>query len=671
MSKLLQKGAFLVLMYKLRTFLIVALLYSNGICYASTPGDVVIVTTVNDLSSRILKENSIYKITGDIDLNNTTIELPSNAILLFRGGRLLNGALKGNGSCIEAYITHILENVRLSGIWKNECLYPEWFGAVGDGVHDDTKAIRLTILNAFNNHKEIRLASPYYYVAGDNPFGLEYFNEENEIPFFYKEGLKGDDNRSRYNLNIDGNGALVFWEPLREDDVFSFVGYLRNSLIQNFTIVCKQKKNNLYGDIFSTHFSKEGQCHIFSNNIFRNIRISGGCRRVFSFDSFNEKQSHDDLSLFEKITASDYKVFCYISNGNAVGNAFYNCNTCLSVDGAVDYYINCNSWAGNLRIVGQHFTIMNCTDAVIIKDDSGIIRDRIIYVDMPRLEVLNTAKRWKYFDISGITLYINGIESITNPGYEDGMVYGIVRTEYAQVNISDVKGLYQPFALYSIQRNPFRPAIVFNNCSFRKDSDIRNIQEYPIIYYYGKDSLYKDTPSALLSKELFPYYKVTNSTSGDNLNQKMYSSWNIDYEMGRLVAAPVKTALLTSTQIKNDVRMSLVGDNISYIVPCDMIITQLIYNCIGNSDLGAVVLSVDNKKKKSYTLVPVKETNKIAFKSPKPFSVNAGTLLSFSFENNRGNTKNEAELGVEESFFEVYYRLPFLVSDYRSLINQE
>ena len=671
MSKLFKKGAYWVLMYKICIFLIVALLHFNGICYAASEGDVVIVTSLNDFSPQLLKENCVYKISGDIDLKNTSIELPSNTILLFRGGRLLNGVLTGNGSCIETYITHILENVKLNGIWKNECLYPEWFGAVGDGAHDDTKAIRLTIMNAFNIHKVIRLASPYYYVAGDNPFGLEYFNEEKEIPFFYKEGLKGDDNRSRYNLNIDGNGALVFWKPLRENDVFSFVGYLRNSLIQNFTIVCRQTKNNLYGDIFSTHFSKKGQSHIFSNNIFRNIRISGGCRRVFSFDSTNEKQSHDDLSLFEKITASDYKVFCYISNGNAVGNAFYNCNTCLSVDGAVDYYINCNSWAGNLRIVGQHFTIMNCTDAVIFKDDSGIIRDRIVYVDMPRLEVLNTARRWKYFDISGITLYINGIESITNPGYEDGIAYGIVRTEYAQVNISDVKGLYQPFALYSIQRKPFRPAIVFNNCSFRTDSDYRNVQEFPIIQYYGKDTFYKDTPSAFLSKELFPYYKVSNSTSGDNLNQKKYSSWNIEYEMGRFDFSPVKTATITSSLIIKDEKKSLVSDSIRYIVPCDMIITQLVYNCVGNNNLSDVVLTVEKVNKRSIALTPVKEANKTAYKFLQHISVKAGTKLSFSFKNNRGSKKNETELGVEESFFEVYYRLPFLMSDYRSLLNEK
>ena len=601
-------------------------------------------------------------------------EYPARAEMGFYPADVLNsyeqndGLLVGHNSMIETPNYQIFSEVVLQGSWRNEFIFPEWYGAIGNGINDDRNAIRQAIRSAFNTHKELKLVSPYYYVSGNNPFGLEYFKEEKDIVYFYKEGVKGDDNRGRYNLSIDGNGALIFWEPRREDDVFAFVGYLRNSVIQNINIYCKQKGTNHWGDIFSTTFGKNGQSHIFSCNIFRNIQVNGGCRRIFSFDSkTTEKQTHDDLSIFEKISASGYKVFCYISNGNSVSNTFRNCSTCLNVDGAVDYYINCPSWAGNLRIVGQHFTIMDCKDAVLIKDDTKIIRDRIVYVDMPRLEVLSTAKRWKYFDLCGLTLYMNGVETITNPGYDENAEYGIVRTRNAQVTISDVKGLFQPFSLFSISEQSYRPAYVFDNCSFRVGSNIEDVQEFPYIVYHGRNVVYNDTPSAAISTELFPYYRVLHSMVGDSKRSKGVSSWNLDYEMGRLSVTPSFSMQFTSSEIIGGRRMSIVNAKSGYYVPCDIVATSLKYYCDNYKTLEKVRIKISGNTERTILLNKVNERDVTFFQNEKPFVITAGSVITFSFTGNNGKTSNETSLNINESYFDICFHTPFLSSEYKLL----
>lgn len=655
--------------YKNVVFLVLLLqICNNTICRGNSLNnrDVIHFISGKDVLSQITQEDCIYEISDIIDLNNSNVVLPNNVILLFKGGMLINGSLVGTNTNIDAGNYKIFENINLFGTWRNDCFYPEWFGAFGDGKQDDTKAFRLTIRNAFNNHKEVKLSSPYYYVSGNNPLGLEYFYNEDDIVFSYKEKLKGDDNRSRYNLNINGNGSLIYWKPLKEDDVFAFVGYLRYSIIQNINIYCMQQQNQYYGDIFSTTFYKKNQSHIFSNNTFRNIRVSGGCRRVFSFDcNSNENQSHDDLSVFEQITATNYKVFCYISNGNAVGNAFYNCNTSLCVDGAVDYYIDCPSWAGNLRIIGQHFTIRNCTGAILLKDDSSIIRDRIVYIDKPRLEVLNTAKKWKYFDISGITLYINGIESITNPGYDKENEYGVIRTRYAQANISDVKGLFQPFALYKTERESFRPVVVYDNCSFRTGDVFTMVQEYPLINYHGKQKIYKNTAEAILSTENFPYYRVKHSTISENRGD--LPSWNKEYEMGRLNIAQNSITYLSTPFKLNSCLYSLAGNKNKYYIPFDMIITSFSYIIDDDSNIQDVYLATSNKYiklKKELSNV----MHKKKYSVEESLAVKAGSSIQIITLDHNGKERREYDLGVRESYLEIVHRPPYLISDYKLLL---
>lgn len=101
---------------------------------------------INLLTQQMInKPNTIYEIQYDFDLNNQEITIPEGCVLDFKGGSLSNGILNGNNTNIQSYPIFILHNIKIKGNYSIEKVYAEWFGAIGNGVTDDTKAIQQTL----------------------------------------------------------------------------------------------------------------------------------------------------------------------------------------------------------------------------------------------------------------------------------------------------------------------------------------------------------------------------------------------------------------------------------------------------------------------------------------------------------------------------------------------
>lgn len=106
-----------------------------------------IVAGVNVLTQSMMKwANTIYVIQYDYDLQGAEITIPEGCVLDFQGGSFSSGTIVGKSTKIKANPIKIFENdIDLNGSYDIYEAYPEWFGAVGDGVADDTIAIQKSI----------------------------------------------------------------------------------------------------------------------------------------------------------------------------------------------------------------------------------------------------------------------------------------------------------------------------------------------------------------------------------------------------------------------------------------------------------------------------------------------------------------------------------------------
>lgn len=104
--------------------------------------------------------NTIYEIRYDFDLGGETLTVPENCVLKFEGGSINNGTIVGDSTSIEAAMFKIFKDITIAGTWSISESYPEWFGAKGDGVADDTAAIQACI-NNMGGHSVVVLSNVY------------------------------------------------------------------------------------------------------------------------------------------------------------------------------------------------------------------------------------------------------------------------------------------------------------------------------------------------------------------------------------------------------------------------------------------------------------------------------------------------------------------------------
>lgn len=117
-------------------------------------------------STTFAEENKRYNITVPVELSSgTTYTVGSGSVIHFyMDGKFTgSGTLQLNNTQIEAPKKRIFDDtVNVAGLMRCDAVYPEWFGAVGDGVADDATAINKAIYNA--GHMPVVLTAEKYLV---------------------------------------------------------------------------------------------------------------------------------------------------------------------------------------------------------------------------------------------------------------------------------------------------------------------------------------------------------------------------------------------------------------------------------------------------------------------------------------------------------------------------
>ena len=311
---------------------------------ASTTG---IVCTVTDSTKKELRNiitpimmnqpNTIYEIRYDFDLNGETIQMKEGCTLKFEGGSLNNGILKCDNTIINNANFVVLNNCSFSGTILSEYVRPEWFGAIGNGIVDDSNAI----ISSINSGCDVLLTdnSTYGFSTFENVFNLngQKLYSKKKATFRY------------LNNWIDYNNPNTAYKW-----IFRFIGNsfeinnIRFDLGKEEWVSRVEVSNEVYMNA-RKHSLANVTIRKSSNFKVCNCDFIGG---IHSLDILNECSYFNvDSCTFSKNTADSL----YVTDGSHNG-IIQNCH--LSDNGDDGYCVNVQDAQ---YIVGHNITVINCT----------------------------------------------------------------------------------------------------------------------------------------------------------------------------------------------------------------------------------------------------------------------------------------------------------------------
>lgn len=244
-------------------------------------------------AEQVGKKNTVYVIHSSFDLKGQAIVIPEGCILSFKGGMIRNGVLVGNNTSIEAAeVATICLSVLFDGTWNVEIGYPEWFGAIGNGIVDD----RVAVQKAISLCKTIVLNKDY--LIHNAPFDYRKYKTISDDELDYYLDILDQKNRTPNSsltpLVVGSNKTLVVAGTLKAYSPLGNLIELRgnNSVITGGggIIGCGLVNTvNVYSGVPSYKVTNWEAALIYikgSNNRIDNLTIKNPTRQGISIDDY-------------------------------------------------------------------------------------------------------------------------------------------------------------------------------------------------------------------------------------------------------------------------------------------------------------------------------------------------------------------------------------------------
>ena len=493
-----------------------------------------IINGKNVLTQDMINQpNTIYEIRYNFDLNNAKINIPNDCSLIFNGGVISNGFIKGN----------------LKGTFT-----PENFGAKGDGITDDGYAI----VNLFNLSENIELKENKTYLINnkifDNKITIENksinITGNNSTIIIGENFAEKDTNFNSYkghifikinNVNIKATHlnfkvltenlyTKTFKEENYLDGDFSLFNITGTSSVNfdNVNSFCEKKRNNL---TFLFISSKSPIVKLTNSTIYHDTDSSrggciwymtkGGTKHTLYVDNCNfyNNTADEDIVLSVNNTAYSY-------NNISITNSNFNVNeSCRNSSAFIIYN------APNNDDIFCDILVRNCTFNALNKKDVILRTARIcnnINIKIENSSIKTTNNILAYAKIPNPVYFNNCNINIEDVGQEIAcIVPDKMGNEIYNINyINCIINCPYLFEEYNFNTNK---SLLFKDCVI-----------------YSKPRLYNNNNYILTS--------ITTTT----INSYIYTPNNVDTHIYYIsmytghITPSVKTSIIKNTFINND-----------------------------------------------------------------------------------------------------------------------